>query len=326
MLTEMSTGPELCRAADTGGGVEMNGTFLIYSVATIPIIPDVAPALRLRLESQVHQITSLLPIYLDRSSLDVESLVSLPAPALPPNTQMIDRLPWFYIHAATIGNHAIVGDAKAVDTLLRILSRPWCILELCYSSKETLSALLNFALVASELDPKIYAPTIQLIEHELKARDAPAEARYLADPPLSIMEDLRSKLFLPSENSYNSVWLRIIFTCALQLNIPLSELGRLLDNDLSTSGDSIEDIADRLRQLSGQINGHRKIESSVPAPRPIRTSSSMTNIQQSLATIISAKKKANIESVLPSSSDEPLYNSFIQLYCRYLTQLSLLSS
>ena len=304
----------------------MNGTFLIYSVATVPIIPDVAAVLRLRLESLVDRITGLLPIYLDRSSFDVENMISLPAPAISPNTQMIDQLPWFYIHAATIDKHAIVGDARAVDTLLRVLSRPWCVLELCYSSKEILSAVLDFAHVASELDPKIYAPTIQLIEHELNARDAPAEARYLADPPLSIMEDLRSKLFLPSENSYNSVWLRIIFTCALQLNIPLSELGRLLDNDLTTSGDSIEDVAHRLRQLSGQINGHRKIESSASPPRPIRTSSSMTNIQQSLATVISAKKKVNSESTLPSSSDEPLYSSFVQLYCRYLTQLSLLSS
>lgn len=316
----MKSGPELCVAADIGGGVAIGDTFLVYSVAVVPEIPLVSADSLPRLEAAAKAVAEKLPIHLENSNIDLSQLGRVPFPG-DPAAKMIRRLPWFYIHAAGFKKHAVVGKISLVDTLLRVLSRPWCVLELCcMPDKENISALLRFAHKAYELDSKIYTGAVRLITHELETRDAPDSTRYyLDDQPSPLLEEVYAALFLPSENSYNSLWLRIIYTCALQLNVSFSELGRLLDSESVNNEDSLDDVAQRLRQVIGQINGRGMINGTMVPRRTPRPSMSMVDLRSELPL---ATKPSSTRSATPEPSDEPLYRSFVQLYSKLIAYLT----
>ena len=76
-------------------------------------------------------------------------------PTFPCETShQLDQKPWFFLNAAKteprrigIAGRGNVIGGTLVETLLAVLSRPWCVLELCYSTTRAIDALLNFAQV-----------------------------------------------------------------------------------------------------------------------------------------------------------------------------------
>jgi hypothetical protein len=225
------SGPDLCGKFDRGGGVsnEQN-TFLVYSVRPIPSAWPAAPSAeqRSQLEITANAIAEQLEIWHDFSIVRAMTLRPLPLSGVPDDdrTSIGRRLPWFFINAATNGAIAIVGRESYVQTMLCVLRRPWCILELCCVNTSALRLLLRFATQAAEFDVDGYLPAVGLLSHELRMRECRFAVKSCPDgvPQKMVLKSL----CLAAEESFNALWLRAIYETAFELKIAFSELGGML--------------------------------------------------------------------------------------------------
>lgn len=167
--------PELCAEHDQGGGVACGDDFIVFTRYQIPdwyLTELGSPELQDELTEAAFAVEAVVSFYMSRSDLGGQGLRSLPI--LRSRTfHEIDQKPWFFLNAAKVDPHGIgiagrgntIGGTL-VETLLAILSRPWCVLELCYSTTSAINALLEFANLACELDVGAYTPAKILLSHE----------------------------------------------------------------------------------------------------------------------------------------------------------------
>ena len=236
------SGPEMCAEVDVGGGVAADDTFLVYSLASIPSTwPGIASTeCRSQLEIAAGGVVETLHILHDVEQMHTMTLRSLPRGVSEDGRSSIQRLPWFFLNAATSTSFAIVGNDSSVESLMCVLRRPWCVLELCCTGLDTLRLLLRFARQVSELDMDAYQGAVGLLSHEILLREGRLGLRSSSDLSVLQMEKVSKALFSASEAAYNGPWLRAIYTCAFQLNIAFSELGKILHKNAEHLS-SIED-------------------------------------------------------------------------------------
>ena len=253
MLYSLSL-PELCAELDEGGGVACGGDFVVFTRAQIPdwyLTELGSPELQDELTKAALAVELVVNFYMSRSDLAGRGLRSLPA-LQNKSSHELDQKPWFFLNAAKVdpqgigiaGRGNMIGGTL-VETLLAVLSRPWCVLELCYSTTAAIDALLNFADLAYQLDIGAYTTAKILLSHERRHRlisdlhiEGAAYSASLMDPePVSRkaasveeMRSLCSALFMVGENSYSGFWMRAICVCALKLNISISIFGSSLSN------------------------------------------------------------------------------------------------
>ena len=276
----MLTLTQLCAKHDQGGGVGFQNVFAIYSVALPPSIwhthlrtatthPTSASS---RLAAAASAAAATIPIYcsLDQIPPDKRSkLTSLPHSFISTGesrSQIRQQKPWFLINAARAGHHCIIGRSSGdlTESLLVILRRPWCVLELCCCDIPTVSSMLAFAVQAREYDSKLYRASVHLLSHEMAKRAEQASSsslstravttrngemrlaslplrepreRRLSDWNLSGAWELFTVLSPQSMQSYNSFWLRLVCMCAMPLGVTFSDLARALHDDRSVSTD-----------------------------------------------------------------------------------------
>ena len=250
--------PTLCSQHDTGGGVLYHTYFVIYTTSPLPPPTSPLPPTLLPLATA---IALKIPIYFSIPTHDTTALQNHPTLqriSYPPWTspREIDRLPYFFINAARhtgVGGHCIAGRETVVETLLAVLRRPWCVLELCSSNDEVVRALSEFA---EEVDRVMggYAAAVYLLGHELEARcrvrDQAAVSReesptavFRTESPVATrrrpgfsadeevlrgMREVCAAVFGTSVKSFNGFWLRLICTTAVRLKICFSTVGRML--------------------------------------------------------------------------------------------------
>ncbi|KAI9787831.1 MAG: hypothetical protein M1816_007398 [Peltula sp. TS41687] len=228
--------PELCAKVDIGGGViaAADDTFLVYSVTPSPGIKSICPTSRSQLQSAAAAVAETLDIWHDveqMRTITLRPLLLMPRGADDESedgrTQR--RLPWFFINAASRERFAVVGKHGPVETLMAVLRRPWCVLELCQTELETLRGLRCFAQLVSEaLDvDNAYQGAVRLLAHEIWIRECRLGLRWAEEPVLQ-MQKVSEALEAASQVSYNGAWLRAIYTCAFRLNIAFSELGGMM--------------------------------------------------------------------------------------------------
>ncbi|KAL4788467.1 hypothetical protein BJX76DRAFT_315781 [Aspergillus varians] len=253
----------LCAALDHGGGVRFGPqTFAIYSCAPLP--PSFEPlrqdvAFYAQLKTSALRVCKSLPVYLESKSQAAAQLVSLPVPvprAQPP-ANTIHHLPWFLINAATFDQHCVIGRGSAVESLLVILQRPWCVLEVCCTDIETVAAVREFALLAAQRVPDRYDAAVQLLFHEYTARIAPLATDVVCHserlaPRCSekALRDIYAATTLV--RSYNRFWLPLICSCAVYLGVPFSEAVRRIRDDSCDESGSLDWIV-LYRALLGRI-------------------------------------------------------------------------
>lgn len=238
--------PELCATLDRGGGVCCGDIFVVFTRHMIPAAwrNDVKYRDRFsRAQRIASSICSRMPLFLCTEDLKGVGLASLPY-GTSKVQHSLSQEPWFFLNASTKESHQIgvAGVESAAETLLAVLGRPWCVLELCCSSLDVVEALVAFTDVALEFDSKAYAAASSLLQHErdtriYKPRRSSAIPRWVSrqetviqrTATLSKIRSLCAALFLISENSYNGFWLRAICVCALWLGIPMSQAGQCLE-------------------------------------------------------------------------------------------------
>ena len=283
--------PELCAELDTGGGVACGDDFVVFTRAQIPdwyLTELGSPELQDELTKAALEVELVVNFYMSRSDLGGQGLRSLPTLQCESSDQL-DQKPWFFLNAAKVdprgigiaGRGNMIGGTL-VETLLAVLSRPWCVLELCYSNTRAVDALLNFARLACRLDPHAYASAKILLSHErrhrlssdMKIGDTPA-LRALLDPlPVSrkgaTTEEIRAlcaALFIASENSYSGFWMRGICVCALKLDLGISIFGSSLSDstkvytEVMKSKNLLHWAVDRQFDVSwAQANSQRELD------------------------------------------------------------------
>ncbi|OJJ98996.1 hypothetical protein ASPACDRAFT_44626 [Aspergillus aculeatus ATCC 16872] len=227
---------------DKGGGVRLGShTFAIYSCAPLPPslqqLQDDATTYT-QLTTCATRVCETLPVLLNLEPCTLAQLASLPV-STSPSIGTIPTVPWFLLHASMFERHCVIGRGSAVESLLIILQRPWCVLEACCSNTETIKALRDFALTAAQVDSGRYDTAVRLLSHEAGARGPPGKdvvlrTKHVCLPPSSLaaVRSIYVASTLNAVTSYNRFWLSLICTCAVYLKIPFSELVRQVRDDL----------------------------------------------------------------------------------------------
>ncbi|KAL4942881.1 hypothetical protein BDV06DRAFT_191073 [Aspergillus oleicola] len=266
-----------CAALDHGGGVRFGDqTFAIYSCAPLPPLFSGSNlrrdgALYTKLKISASTVQKTLPIHIN-ADFDVDGkLSSCPAKAplleslsVPrtqqPQTNTVYYLPWFLINAATLQKHCVIGRSSAVESLLVILQRPWCVLEVCCADTETVRAVLGFAQVVVKENPDAYDAAVWLLSHEYRSRMVSLSS-YISPhcdgAPLQCSEKRLCDIYAATtlSRSYNRFWLPLICSCAVYLHLPFSEIVRRIRVDFAkgTGGDGLRNWIELYRILLGRI-------------------------------------------------------------------------
>ncbi|KAK6540151.1 hypothetical protein TWF694_008972 [Orbilia ellipsospora] len=233
---------QLCAKFDKGGGTGIQGgTFAIYSIASLGQTLDErlqkCPSLLTDLQQAASRVEETVPIYYKLSDIQEDKLHSLPSASSmneDPNSKY-PRLPWFLVNAAIAQHHCIVGQNSAVETLLSILRRPWCILEVCCTDYTTIEAVLEFSKLARQVNPELYAAAVLLLSHEAAKRSSetqiplpPVSSSRAPEASLGPLREVYTALSADGMKSHNPFWLRVICVCGVQLGIAVSDLLRVL--------------------------------------------------------------------------------------------------
>ncbi|KAK6334790.1 hypothetical protein TWF718_010235 [Orbilia javanica] len=235
----VSTPAQLCERYDKGGGTGIRGTFAIYSIRPLPHPWETiaSPKLASELRQAASAVAETISIYFQLSDIDEEDLHSFSTSSPAPHAaqSQVPRLPWFLVNAAISEEHYIVGRGSLVETLLVILRRPWCILEVCCCEYATVSRMLEFATLARELEPKAYAAAVFLLSHEVSKRQRdPDEHLPLpalvsgrpSQPEVNALQGVYTVISADGIQSHNPFWLRVICVCGVQLGIAFSDFLR----------------------------------------------------------------------------------------------------
>ena len=268
----------ICAALDHGGGVRFGPqTFAIYSCAPLPKAfsqekPERDGSLCTNLKVAAARVTETLPIHLN-ADLNVNGsssncpakaplLESLPVPRnQQQSTNTVHHLPWFLINAATLEEHCVIGLSSSVESLLVILQRPWCVLEICCADTETVRSVLIFAQVAAQEDPDSYDAAVWLLSHECWSRMASLSLTSHVSPCDATAPQCAEKRLCDIyaattlSRSYNRFWLPLICSCAVYLGLPFSEVVRRIRDDFATEtgGDGLKGWIELYRVLLGRI-------------------------------------------------------------------------
>jgi hypothetical protein len=277
--------PQLCASSDKGGGVGVGDAFAIYSVVASPLDSGRAAlkaGLLAELTSAASAVRSVIPVITTERPCQLD-VVSLPCPAPPTSdpTRGIPShcsLPWFLINASRFAKHKIIGQGDTTESLLMVLQRPWCVLEICCCDSSAVSAIYQFAIVAAKLNLGVYSHAVELLYHELSIRTV----RSLAHTKYSKFSSAKfcisyaelgttwihvRKVYVDLSSSrvrsHNSFWLRLISTCTIYLGIGCSHMVRILF-----------DIASGDMQLHGQNDSsnamyHACTKRKALGPRPL---------------------------------------------------------
>lgn len=245
-MQDLSTLPELCAVLDRGGGVCCGDVFVVFTRHRIPAAwsSDVEYQNRFRRAQRIASgITSSMAVFLCVQDLNGVGLASLPY-GTSKVQHSLSQEPWFFLNASAKEPHqiAVAGTGSATETLLAVLGRPWCVLELCCSGLDVVEALVAFTDIALEFDSETYTVARLLLQHERETRAykprrsttipswvSHQETAIQRTATLGKIRSLCAALFLISENSYNGFWLRVICVCALWLAIPMSQAGQCLE-------------------------------------------------------------------------------------------------
>lgn len=270
---EGPTPAKFCALYDVGGGVCLADSFAIYSVVAFPpkwATIEIDHIICSQLEEAASLVATKIPILSNLRDHPGLDLVSLPCPPRGPAqgnicTSPVDSLPWFLIHAARYSKHCVLGRSDALISLLVVLQRPWCILELCCCDTPTVAALHNLATLAMKFDALTYRPALELLAHELSCRiDNPPNLPRVNHsigvthrcPQQRGAFNLYKELSRSSLRSHNSFWIGLISICAVYLGLAFSDITKILGDLVSDPQTTSAEYPTALKAISRALSSH----------------------------------------------------------------------
>lgn len=257
--------PEWCYKLDQGGGISIKDAFVIHSVAKIPQEWDILvqePFVKQVLTKKASAVAASIPFYSGESENKNELLSSVKQLRCiwqeETRSVLMNARPQFLFNCAVMEQRCLVGEeADLVRTLLVVLQRPWCVLEMCCCDTATLHTILEFVQAAAKLDHKNYALSVILLLHEKKTRELSSRESYHRSELRGWKkgsETLRQYAFIIESSSktvsLNVLWLRILSICGLELGWSYSELLKCLHDRAETEIPKLLSVYSRvLRQL-----------------------------------------------------------------------------
>ncbi|KAJ5698035.1 hypothetical protein N7462_000040 [Penicillium macrosclerotiorum] len=245
---EGPTPAKVCASYDVGGGVGLADAFAIYSIVAFP------PSWRnnglernilQELEEAASVVADKLPILTFLSNNLLPDLTSLPFPCRQHRNdaavEPYDDLPWFLINATRYSKHCVLGQNNTLESLLMVLQRPWCVLELCCCETPTVAAVGAFTLAAAKLDRVTYSPAVMLLSYEMMQRtNEQTQTVRSVDFQNMRRQQLASRnpwldaiavyreLSRSCIRSHKAFWIGLICTCAVYLGIAFSDVTLML--------------------------------------------------------------------------------------------------
>jgi len=181
--------PADCAIYDHGGGVRLGNAFVVYTTnpyhahlqAIASQLLDILASLASAVSRHIKIHYALPPDTLLHSL--PHQLPTQPSRLAKAFLEIRDRphAPSFFVNASSSRVICIAGIQDAVTTLMSVLRRPWCILELCGAGIEAVDALLAFAQVATIADEKGYAGMVALLRHQRWCQTVEEQGRAVLD-------------------------------------------------------------------------------------------------------------------------------------------------
>jgi hypothetical protein len=248
---------QVCASFDNGGGVAVGDAFAVYSIVASP--PNwnntvTQSGVYKELLEAASAVSRVIPVFIAQEDVSIPDIVSLPCPTgsafnSAHDIKLENNLPWFLLNASRFSNYRIIGRRSTLEAILMVLQRPWCVLELCCCQNPAISAIHQFANIATKLSPRLYQPALKLLSQEMKKRELdtynPPSDRHphLFGPHIPFTDNnitwlevqtLYSEMSHSRIRSHNSFWLGLISSCAVYLGISCSDLIRNLVGISST--------------------------------------------------------------------------------------------
>ncbi|KAJ5156352.1 hypothetical protein N7492_009155 [Penicillium capsulatum] len=265
------TPAQRCSQYDFGGGVTLGDAFAIYSVVAFPpnwnsINYD--PDTQGELTDALSSVTRVLPIYVELPESALGDIRSLATPRQQSTTSPRNHLPMFLMNAARSRKHCVLGHRTAEESLLRILQRPWCVLELCCCQTSIVVAVQNFASAASRIDRDIYDPANQLLSYELARRSElrPSDLTMFGHLTSQRFQSQASSASWPESRaiytalspsrllSHNPFWIGVLCACAVYLGVSISHLSLMLWSPPGVSPSTMTPQFTRDHKLHGRLS------------------------------------------------------------------------
>lgn len=147
------------------------------------------------------------------------------------------------MNASSSREICIAGTQDAVTTLLSVLRRPWCVLELGGAGIEAVEALLAFTEAATLFDEKGYAGVVALLRHQRWCHVAEEQRRAALDGfcvPRRVrglmgkekrteLRDICAALLKSSLESFNGFYMRALVACAVFMGVFMGSNAKLVD-------------------------------------------------------------------------------------------------
>ena len=269
--------PSICASYDQGGGVGLGDAFVVYTTDYSRPDPEHFESGILKtLSTLASTVASHVKTYY--SLTQAASLRSLPRELIVETPRLgkkyLDerdrpQLPSFFVNASSCRDVCIAGFEDDVTTLLGVLRRPWCMLELCSAGTvEAVKALLAFAEAADTVDPKGYRGAAALLRHQIECQiiEGSQEVKNEVSGWIKkskslnwrsrklVLKNICATLFESSLSSYNGFYMRAIVACAIEAGVDWRTMGRLLAGDKSLINKHIEGCAVRDASRRGPVD------------------------------------------------------------------------
>ncbi|KAJ5620034.1 hypothetical protein N7510_004018 [Penicillium lagena] len=321
---------QICASYDVGGGVALGDSFAIYSVVAWP--PDWSSIeedakLYADLKASALAVSNVLPVWITLDQNSPVGLKSLPCSHRQGRPHPRDTLPWFLINATRSTKHCVIGHGTAMQSLLMILQRPWCVLELCCCDTATVAAIHEFTSTASKINSTTYSPALRLLSHEMDNRfkDQPQTSerwKSLSSAPMHRWARIDSTWFGASAmyvelsrhilRSHNAFWLGLVVACSVYLGIAFSELVRTLCD--TTSNPLVVMHLRPISTLFKKNDMFRHLDSLITGKPRLRKCKSEISL--------CSDRKTAVEASLSPGPDTTIYrNWLIALYKKILNSM-----
>ena len=346
--------PSICASYDRGGGVGLHDAFVVYTTnQSRPHPESLDPRTLETLTNLAAKVASDVKIYYKLPPN--AHLRTLPHTPTVHHSQLAKRIldsrdrphtPSFFVNVSSSEKVCIAGIRDAVTTLLAVLGRAWCVLELCGAGAKAVTALLTFVAVAESVDRQAYTGAVASLRYQRDCHIAKERESGIIDGlnwskkvegfdkrgKDDRLREICAALFKSSLDSFNGFYMRAIAACAVELRVQWGDMGRVL----AAKEDALKNLTSR--QLVDGVQAQSSSRSLANIQQILKLPSSrQSGISRSLTALLDQEQVERVMTTVehletittptPLNDQEPFFAQatpkiFLELYRDVLERLA----